>query len=62
MLEGLKSIVKGWMAILAIALLTMVVTKFLTELYDFRLIIAAAGGAFGYRPLVELFGKIKKLS
>lgn len=62
MLEKLKMVAKGAMALLSIALVVMIATKILDDLYDFRLLLAAAGGAFGFQPLVKLFNKIKALN
>jgi len=61
MKEKLKEVAKGSMAILSVALVVMVVTRVLDDLYDFRLLMAAAGGAFGFEPLKKLFSKIKGL-
>lgn len=61
MKELMKKIAKGAMALLSIALVTMIVTRVFDSMYDLRLVIAAAGGAFGYQPLVDLFNKIKQL-
>ena len=52
--DKLKVVAKGALALFAIALGVTVATEVSSYLYDFRLILAAAGGAFGYRPLVKL--------
>lgn len=61
MQERLKSVAKGAMAVLSVALVVTVLTHVVDQMYDLRLILAAAGGAFGYQPLVNLFNKIKQL-
>lgn len=61
MLPVLKNVAKGAMALLSIALGVTVIAHVVTDLYDVRLLMAAAAGAFGYQPLVGLFSKIKAL-
>lgn len=62
MQEKFKVIAKGAMALVSIALGVMLVTAVISSLYDLRLILAAAGGAYGFQPLVGLFNKIKGLN
>lgn len=61
MKDSVKKVLKGAMALLSVALVVMLVTKVFDEMYDLRLVLAAAGGAFGYQPLCALFSKIKGL-
>lgn len=61
MVPILKNIAKGGLALLSIALVVTIASKIVSDLYDVRMLLAAAGGAFGYQPLVGLFSKIKGL-
>ena len=61
MREKLLTVAKSAMALVAIALAVTLVTAVVDQMYDLRLVLAAAGGAFGYQPLVNLLNKIKQL-
>lgn len=61
MTELLKNLIKGAITVLAITGIVMVITWLLQDLYDFRILIAALGGAMGYKPVMQLVDKIKIL-
>lgn len=61
MREKLLSLAKMAMALIAIALVVTLVIALVDRMYDLRLILAAAGGAFGYQPLMNLLNRIKQL-
>ena len=61
MKDALKNMAKGAMSLLTIALVVTIASRVVSDLYDVRMILAAAGGAFAYQPLCKLFSKIKGL-
>lgn len=61
MLDLMKKVLKGTMATLSIVVATLVLVKVAVGIFDIRIIVAALGGAFGYKPLCDLFSKIKGL-